>query len=117
MNGLLAAKRLGVEATIVVMNNGGGGIFDFLPIAEHRDGYEELFATPTGLDLAAGRAPLRTAVHARRELRRPARGARASRGWSRSRSIAPRNVELHRELFATWPTRSAARGRPQRVAD
>ena len=51
MNGLLAASRLGVEATIVVMNNGGGGIFDFLPIARHRDGYEELFGTPTGLDL------------------------------------------------------------------
>ena len=33
------------------MNNGGGGIFDFLPIAQHRDGYEELFGTPTGLDL------------------------------------------------------------------
>ena len=52
MNGLLAIRRLGVEATVVVMNNGGGGIFDFLPIARHRDGYEELFGTPTGLDLA-----------------------------------------------------------------
>ena len=51
MNGLLATSRLGVDATIVVMNNGGGGIFDFLPIARHRDGYEELFGTPTGLDL------------------------------------------------------------------
>ena len=51
MNGLLAISRLGVEATIVVLNNGGGGIFDFLPIARHRDGYEELFGTPTGLDL------------------------------------------------------------------
>ena len=52
MNGLLAMHRLGVEATIVVMNNGGGGIFDFLPIAEYREGYEELFGTPTGLDIA-----------------------------------------------------------------
>jgi 2-succinyl-5-enolpyruvyl-6-hydroxy-3-cyclohexene-1-carboxylate synthase len=51
MNGLLAASRLGAGATLVVMNNGGGGIFDFLPIARHREGYEELFGTPTGLDL------------------------------------------------------------------
>src|SRR5206468_2745753 len=51
MNGLLAFRKLGLEPTIVVMNNGGGGIFDFLPIAQHRDGYEELFGTPTGLDL------------------------------------------------------------------
>ena len=51
MNGLLAYGQPGMEATIVVLNNRGGGIFDFLPIAEHRDGYEELFGTPTGLDL------------------------------------------------------------------
>ena len=51
MNGLLAMKRNGVRATVVVINNGGGSIFDFLPIARHRDGFEELFGTPTGLDL------------------------------------------------------------------
>ena len=51
MNGLLAWKRLGIEVTFVVLNNGGGGIFDFLPIAQHRDGYEELFGTPTDLEL------------------------------------------------------------------
>src|SRR6185312_16225298 len=52
MNGLLAWNRLGIEATFVVLNNGGGGIFDFLPIARHEDGYEELFGTPTDLELA-----------------------------------------------------------------
>jgi 2-succinyl-5-enolpyruvyl-6-hydroxy-3-cyclohexene-1-carboxylate synthase len=31
---LLAAKRLGLKLTIVLLNNGGGGIFDFLPVAE-----------------------------------------------------------------------------------
>ena len=37
----------------MVLNNGGGGIFEFLPIARHRDGWDELFGTPTGLDLSA----------------------------------------------------------------
>jgi 2-succinyl-5-enolpyruvyl-6-hydroxy-3-cyclohexene-1-carboxylate synthase len=33
MNGLMAIKRLGIKATIVVINNDGGGIFHRLPIA------------------------------------------------------------------------------------
>ena len=85
MNGLLAASRLGVEATIVVMNNGGGGIFDFLPIARHRDGYEELFGTPTGLDLRKVAGPLRPALHPRAAATRtcPARWLRPASWRSR----------------------------------
>jgi 2-succinyl-5-enolpyruvyl-6-hydroxy-3-cyclohexene-1-carboxylate synthase len=33
IGGLLAAKRLGLKLTIVLINNKGGGIFDFLPVA------------------------------------------------------------------------------------
>jgi 2-succinyl-5-enolpyruvyl-6-hydroxy-3-cyclohexene-1-carboxylate synthase len=33
IGGLLAAERLGVKLTIVLLNNGGGGIFDFLPVS------------------------------------------------------------------------------------
>jgi 2-succinyl-5-enolpyruvyl-6-hydroxy-3-cyclohexene-1-carboxylate synthase len=36
LGGLLAAKRLGLKLTIVLLNNDGGGIFDFLPVAESR---------------------------------------------------------------------------------
>jgi len=50
LNGLLAARRHGVRAVLLVLNNDGGGIFDHLPIAAHRAGYEEHFATPHGLD-------------------------------------------------------------------
>lgn len=53
LNGLLAARRHGVRAVLVVLNNDGGGIFDHLPIAAHREGYEEQFATPHGLDFRA----------------------------------------------------------------
>jgi len=53
VGGLLAARRLGLALTIVLLDNGGGGIFDHLPIAGETDVYEEQIATPTGLDFAA----------------------------------------------------------------
>jgi 2-succinyl-5-enolpyruvyl-6-hydroxy-3-cyclohexene-1-carboxylate synthase len=54
VGGLLAARRAGVDLRIVCLNNGGGAIFDFLPVAEHADPalYEEHIATPAGVDLA-----------------------------------------------------------------
>ena len=52
MNGLWAARRHGLRPTFVVLNNDGGGIFSFLPQAEHPDVFEEVFGTPLGLDLA-----------------------------------------------------------------
>jgi 2-succinyl-5-enolpyruvyl-6-hydroxy-3-cyclohexene-1-carboxylate synthase len=52
LNGLLAAKLHGLSATIVVLNNNGGGIFSFLPQAEQAEHFEELFGTPHGLDFA-----------------------------------------------------------------
>ena len=48
-NGLLAAP--GLQATIVVLNNGGGGIFGYLPQAGLA-GFERHWLTPQGLDLA-----------------------------------------------------------------
>jgi 2-succinyl-5-enolpyruvyl-6-hydroxy-3-cyclohexene-1-carboxylate synthase len=52
MNGLWALRRHGIRATLVVCDNDGGGVFNFLPQAEHKDVFEELFATPLGLDLS-----------------------------------------------------------------
>ena len=34
---------------IVLVNNDGGGIFSFLPIAEHPDVFERCFGTPHGM--------------------------------------------------------------------
>jgi 2-succinyl-5-enolpyruvyl-6-hydroxy-3-cyclohexene-1-carboxylate synthase len=51
LGGLLAGSRLGVALVIVVVDNAGGGIFDFLPVASQRDAFEEHIATPTGLDI------------------------------------------------------------------
>lgn len=50
MSGLLAAKRHGLRATVVLLNNDGGGIFSFLPQAKRAEHFEELFGTPLGLD-------------------------------------------------------------------
>jgi 2-succinyl-5-enolpyruvyl-6-hydroxy-3-cyclohexene-1-carboxylate synthase len=51
-NGLLGASDRGVDATLVVVDNDGGGIFSFLPQAGH-ERFEELFGTPHGVDIAA----------------------------------------------------------------
>jgi 2-succinyl-5-enolpyruvyl-6-hydroxy-3-cyclohexene-1-carboxylate synthase len=53
--GLLAARRAGVDLNIVCIDNGGGAIFDFLPVARHadREVYERHIATPTTTDLEA----------------------------------------------------------------
>lgn len=51
LGGLLTAKRHRLPLTIVVVQNDGGGIFSFLPIAQFRDHYEPLFGTPHGVPL------------------------------------------------------------------
>jgi 2-succinyl-5-enolpyruvyl-6-hydroxy-3-cyclohexene-1-carboxylate synthase len=34
---------------VVAINNGGGGIFSFLPVVSQKDVFEQFFATPHGL--------------------------------------------------------------------
>jgi len=48
IGGLFAARRAGADLRVICLNNGGGGIFDFLPLAAHADPqlYEEHIATP-----------------------------------------------------------------------
>ncbi len=53
MNGLLAAKAHRLNATIIVLNNDGGGIFSFLPQASYEDLFEPYFGTPHGLTFQA----------------------------------------------------------------
>ncbi len=50
---LATAKRHEIPITIVCVDNDGGGIFSFLPVAEHEDHFEELIATPSGVDIEA----------------------------------------------------------------
>ena len=54
-NALLGLGARGVDLTIVVIDNDGGGIFSFLPQAAalDTDRFELLYGTPHGLDLAS----------------------------------------------------------------
>ncbi len=81
IGGLLAARRLGLKLTIVLLDNGGGGIFDFLAVSrasmalapdahgggsrasegngnadDGEDIYTRHVATPTGLEFARAAA-------------------------------------------------------------
>jgi 2-succinyl-5-enolpyruvyl-6-hydroxy-3-cyclohexene-1-carboxylate synthase len=84
VGGLAAVARNGARGTIVVINNGGGGIFDYLPgaqtgapideyfVAEHRHAFHgaaELY----GLDYHAPASPEDLARLLRRSCRRKAR--------------------------------------------
>ncbi len=50
MNGLLSVARCGVDATVVLINNDGGGIFHLLPIESFDPPFTDQFKTPHGLD-------------------------------------------------------------------
>jgi 2-succinyl-5-enolpyruvyl-6-hydroxy-3-cyclohexene-1-carboxylate synthase len=52
IGGLLASRRLNLDLTIVLLNNDGGGIFHFLPVAGETDAFEQHVATPHGLDFS-----------------------------------------------------------------
>jgi 2-succinyl-5-enolpyruvyl-6-hydroxy-3-cyclohexene-1-carboxylate synthase len=46
LNSLSLLKSINHQIIIIVLNNRGGGIFSFLPIAEYDDIFEKYFATP-----------------------------------------------------------------------
>jgi 2-succinyl-5-enolpyruvyl-6-hydroxy-3-cyclohexene-1-carboxylate synthase len=111
LNALVAAKLHGLSATIVLVNNDGGGIFSFLPQgtasipgAGLPERYEELFGTPHGIDVA----PIVTALggeHAlvgHRELRAGLERSIGRPGVQvlELRTDRARNVALHREVAA-----------------
>jgi 2-succinyl-5-enolpyruvyl-6-hydroxy-3-cyclohexene-1-carboxylate synthase len=111
IGGLLAAKRLDLKLTIVLIDNGGGGIFDFLPVsrtamAQEYDIYTRHIATPTGLDFAQA-AGLYGLAHELVETV-PVFRAALERVFSPQVGSAilqvstdrARNVELHRRICA-----------------
>ena len=56
MNGLLSAQKFKLNATIIVLNNNGSGIFSFLPQHNHPEYFERYFATPHGLSFQSAAA-------------------------------------------------------------
>ena len=51
-NGLLAASQLKGGLTVILINNNGGGIFEYLPVSQIDSSFEDFFATPQSVDLA-----------------------------------------------------------------
>jgi 2-succinyl-5-enolpyruvyl-6-hydroxy-3-cyclohexene-1-carboxylate synthase len=101
LGGLLTAKRLGVELTVVCVNNGGGGIFDFLPVAEHAapELYGEHIATPSGVDVERI-AALAGLPHTLAETPDEIGAAAFMPGLIEVRTERESNVRMHRELVA-----------------
>jgi 2-succinyl-5-enolpyruvyl-6-hydroxy-3-cyclohexene-1-carboxylate synthase len=66
LGGLLAARRHHLPLTIVLLDNDGGGIFEFLAVSGEGDAYVEHVATPHGADFA-GAATLFGLRHERPE--------------------------------------------------
>ncbi|MSQ32842.1 MAG: 2-succinyl-5-enolpyruvyl-6-hydroxy-3-cyclohexene-1-carboxylic-acid synthase [Dehalococcoidia bacterium] len=113
MNGLLAARRHRLNATIIVVNNNGGGIFSFLPQAAHQDVFEEYFGTPHGLEFRAAAALYNlpyAKVSSWPEFRTALARSLSAQGVSLIEvpGDRARNVELHRQLTAS--VLQAARG-------
>jgi 2-succinyl-5-enolpyruvyl-6-hydroxy-3-cyclohexene-1-carboxylate synthase len=105
MNGLLAAQRHGLNATIVLINNDGGGIFSFLPQHEQSEDFELLFGTPHGLDYSHV-APLYGVgfqrVATREDYREALRSSFLSPGVQviEVRTDREENLRLHQRIWA-----------------
>ena len=103
MNGLLAARRYGLSATIVLVNNDGGGIFSMLPQSTDPH-FEEVFATPTGLDFKHTADMYGLEYHcitSRQEFRDLVSRSLDSEGVTllEIRTDRGSNAKLHRELM------------------
>jgi 2-succinyl-5-enolpyruvyl-6-hydroxy-3-cyclohexene-1-carboxylate synthase len=105
VGGLLAARRNDVALVIVVLNNDGGGIFNFLAVAREGRDFERHIATPHGLDFAHAAALYscgHRTVDAPGDLRDAVEQALHAGGCSLIEVPSRRedNVELHRRIWA-----------------
>ena len=104
LGGLVAAARVGAPLTVVAVDNDGGGIFSFLPVAEQTPHFEALFATPHGLDLGRAAAFVGARLHTPRNALQLRAALRESLGGGlhlvHVRTDRAANVERHRALHA-----------------
>jgi 2-succinyl-5-enolpyruvyl-6-hydroxy-3-cyclohexene-1-carboxylate synthase len=105
LGALVFARRAALPLTVVVVNNDGGGIFSFLPLAESTPRFEALFGTPHGTDLSAA-AALGDARFTRAETPAELAAALEDAGHPGLRIVEARvvdratNVEVHQALGA-----------------
>lgn len=101
LSGWLVAKQ--APLTVVVVNNDGGGIFSFLPVAERTPHFERFFGTPHGVDFAHVASLSGATLHRPRSLEELAQVVRAPTAGLQLvevRTDRRANVEAHRQLNA-----------------
>jgi 2-succinyl-5-enolpyruvyl-6-hydroxy-3-cyclohexene-1-carboxylate synthase len=101
LGGLAALRRAGAELTIVCVNNDGGGIFDFLPVAgaAEREAYVAHVLTPSELPLSHV-AALAGLPHVVARTAADIRAALAEPGLIEYRTDRASNVTKHRDVWA-----------------
>ncbi len=105
LNALALLVRQRPAVTVVLLNNDGGGIFSFLPVADIGDPFERCFGTPHGLalaELARGFGLACSAPATRAAFRAALAEALASEASTviEVRSDRTANLHRHRELLA-----------------
>lgn len=106
LSGWLIAQSSRASLVVVVVNNDGGGIFNFLPVAERTPHFERFFGTPTGVDFSHVAALAKASLHRPQhlaELSRTLHVALENGGLHliEVRTERKANVEAHRALNAT----------------
>jgi len=103
MNGLWAAARHGLDLTIVLVNNNGGGIFHYLPQSAYSSIFEDWFGTPANLDFSHAVAMYGgrfTSTQDWPTFREAVTDSRGGLNVVELRTNRARNVEMHREAWA-----------------
>jgi 2-succinyl-5-enolpyruvyl-6-hydroxy-3-cyclohexene-1-carboxylate synthase len=113
---LLGISERAVDLVLVVVDNGGGGIFSFLPQAEAApEHFEALFGTPQAVDIGALAAVHGIPVHevaAGSEVAPAVREATSAGGVHvvRVRTDRAANVAQHRAAWAAVAAAASATG-------
>jgi 2-succinyl-5-enolpyruvyl-6-hydroxy-3-cyclohexene-1-carboxylate synthase len=113
MNGLAALREASAPVRIVVLNNDGGGIFEFLPQSDQvdREEFEAVLGTPLGIEPARVAALYGLPHVLVRDLGKLAGAAELERAIIEVPVDRRRNVDVHR-LIADRATEALSAPRP-----
>jgi 2-succinyl-5-enolpyruvyl-6-hydroxy-3-cyclohexene-1-carboxylate synthase len=102
LGGLAAVREIDTPVRIVVIDNGGGGIFHFLPQRSAMEGeeFEALLGTPRGVDVAKAAALFDLDHHRLESLAELPAALAAGTGLIEVVTDRHSNVEAHRRLYS-----------------
>ena len=107
LNGLWAATKHGLDLTVVLVNNDGGGIFHYLPQANDAVNFETWFGTPHGIDFAGVIQTYRgrhTVVEGWAAFRQAISPLRSGLNVIELRTERAANVAMHKQAWAAAAT-------------